>query len=113
MPFFWYKYSMNYKIDKLNELLRVNIAKAILELYPDQFLSVVRVETTKDIEHCKAWVDTHNESVVAELNINEKTIKKLIIPNLKIRRVPKIRFILDTTTTDLQNIENLLKKIKK
>lgn len=104
---------MNYKIDKINELLKVNIAKAILELFPDQFSSIVKVETTKDLEHCKVWIDTHNESIIEELNQNEKAIKKLVTPNLKIRRVPKIRFILDTTTTDLQNIENLLQKINK
>ncbi len=108
------------RIDRLNSLLKEVISEVIHKDVdnPDvgEFVSVTRVDISKDLRHAKVYI-----SVIGDNETKQNTLKALnsasgfigINASKKVvmRFFPSLRFIIDDTVDKVMRIEELLKKI--
>ena len=85
--------------DRINaEMKRVlsNIFLMDLPLQQDNIVSVLKVETTKDLEEAKVYISVlkDRQKVLEKLNEATPYIRHLIGQKMKIRKIPKLKFIL-------------------
>jgi len=78
--------------------------------------SVTHVEITKDLKYAKAYIsvfdtDKLKKSTIESLTHAEHYIKNEIGARLRIRRLPEITFILDTSIEYSSKISEMLKKV--
>jgi ribosome-binding factor A len=109
------------RVDRLNSLLKEVISEVIRRDVDnpdvDEFISITRVDISKDLRHAKVYV-----SVMGSDEKKQKTIKALqsasgfigINSSKKVvmRFFPALRFILDDTVDKVMRIEELLHEIK-
>ena len=95
---------MPYRIERVNALLREEIGGVIAGELSDprisRFASVTRVETSRDLSYARVYV-----SVLGDADEKANTIRALkaaagfihrsIMPNLRMRSVPRLAFYLD------------------
>lgn len=111
---------MSTRIEKINDLLRDNISNIInkdLALKQGVFVSITKVDTSKDLRYTKIFVSIFPEK---EIDYTMKTlekelfhIQKLSNQKLEIKIFPKIRFILDSSGNKLTELEEIFEKIRK
>lgn len=99
-----------YRIERLNEQLREEIARMILrsEIKDPRVsvhLSINRVEVTKDLSYAKIYVssflpDGQIKKGVEGLNSAAGYIQSVIAGKLRIRKFPKFSFFVDTGMKD-------------
>lgn len=78
--------------------------------------SVTHVEITKDLKYAKAYIsvfdtDKLKKSTIETLTHAEHYIKNEIGARLRIRRLPEITFLLDTSIEYSSKISELLKNV--
>jgi len=78
--------------------------------------SVTHVEITKDLKYAKAYIsvfdtDKLKKSTIESLTHAEHYIKNEIGARLRIRRLPVITFLLDTSIEYSSKISEMLKKV--
>jgi ribosome-binding factor A len=81
-----------------------------------EMASVTHVEITKDLKYAKAYIsvfdtDKLKKSTIESLTHAEHYIKNEIGARLRIRRLPEITFILDTSIEYSSKISEMLKKV--
>lgn len=81
-----------------------------------EMASVTHVEITKDLKYAKAYISVFDEekmkkSTIETLSHAEHFIKNEIGARLRIRRLPDITFILDTSIEYSSKISEMLKKV--
>ena len=81
-----------------------------------EMTSVTHVEITKDLKYAKAYIsvfdtDKMKKSTIETLSHAEHHIKDEIGARLRIRRLPQITFLLDTSIEYSSKISELLKKV--
>ncbi len=66
-----------------------------IPLQQDNIVSVIRVDTTKDLEEAKVYLSIfkNKEEVLKKLESSTPYIRHLIGQKMKIRRIPRLRFI--------------------
>jgi ribosome-binding factor A len=66
-----------------------------IPLQQDNIVSVIRVDTTKDLEEAKVYLSIfrNKEEVLKKLESSTPYIRHLIGQKMKIRRIPKLKFI--------------------
>lgn len=110
------------RVVRLNSLLQEVISEVIHREvdnpHVNQFVSVTKVEITKDLQHAKVYI-----SVIATQKEKEETIKALqsaagfisVLASKKVvmRYFPELTFKLDTSVDQQMRIEKLLYDIKK
>ena len=109
---------MSIRIPKINELIKSNINEILcknLSLKSGIFITVSKVDTTKDLRYTRIFVSVFPEK---EINYAEKTLTKELYAiqgalnkRLYMRPLPKIQFITDMTESKADEIERLLKDI--
>ncbi len=109
---------MSYRIDKINSLIKQHISQILsreLNLKPGVFLTVSKVDTTKDLEYTSVFVSVFPEK---EINYAFKTLEKeshsilkKLGEEIKIRKLPQIIFKIDTTEAEADKIEKILSKL--
>ena len=101
---------------KDNFLLRANaditrvLSLALREKVQDERLvdfNILRCECSADLSSCRVYVDG-GETEFAHLSA---FFKNEIAHNIKIRRIPNLRFILDDGDKNVQRVEELLAQI--
>lgn len=109
---------MNNRIQRVNELLKQEISKLILREidFAGALITVTEVKTSADLGQTKVKISVmpikKGEQV---LRIIEKKIfhlQQIINKKLNMKRVPKIRFVIDQAEIKAQRIEEILGKIK-
>jgi len=107
------------RIKRINELLKRQVGRTILEEvdFPNNVLVTVSgVETSQDVTHCKVFVSVFPEAEMRNvLTVLGKVIyfiQQALNKSLKMRPVPKIRFVEETEIPIAQRVENILEKIK-
>ncbi len=109
---------MSLRISKINELIKSHINEIIvkeLSLKNGVFVTVSKVDTTRDLRYTRIFVSIFPEK---EINYAEKTLTKELYriqgalnKKLQMRPLPKVQFITDMTESKADVIEKLLKDI--
>jgi len=109
---------MSFRIQKVNSLIKKEIGEIFtceLDMKPAVFLTVAKVDTTKDLRYTHIFVSVfpEKESNYVEVTLkNEKNnIQKKLNKRLQIKILPKITFKLDTTEAEADKIEKILRTL--
>lgn len=108
------------RIDRLNSLLKEVISEVIQKDVDNpevaEFVSVTRVDISKDLRHAKVYI-----SVIGDDDTKQKTLKALTTASgfiginaskkVVMRFFPSLRFIIDDTVDKVMRIDELLKEI--
>ncbi|MCL2176455.1 MAG: 30S ribosome-binding factor RbfA [Firmicutes bacterium] len=105
---------MSRKVEKLNSEMQRTIAAIIREIRDPRMQSglivtVTKVETTNDLAHSKVYIsvmadaETTDRALVAITNATPM-IKRELGNRIKVRSIPDLTFILDTTEAEVAAI---------
>lgn len=107
------------RISQVNQLIKKELGQFILkevEFPPDILITVTRVDTSPNLIESKVYISTMPEERGKEvLKILNKIIYKLqqkINKRLKMRPIPKIRFVEEKGTAEAGKIEEILESLK-
>ncbi|MCX6722416.1 MAG: ribosome-binding factor A [Candidatus Staskawiczbacteria bacterium] len=108
---------MNNRIEKVNSLLQIEIGKIILKDFafsPEILVTLTRVDTTANLIEAKAYISVFPEAkatgIINALNKSVYDIQYKINRTLKMRPIPRIRFVKETEISKAAKIEELLFK---
>lgn len=108
------------RLARINKLIMQELGGIILrELkFPENTLvTITRVESTENLSEAKIYISTIPENYSLKalefLNKNIYDIQQLLNKKIKIRIVPRIKFIKEGETKKAEEIEKLLEGIKK
>lgn len=110
---------MSHRLARINELIRQELGKIIFE--QEEFGSGVLVtlmaaKTSQDLRHTTLTLSVfptkRGEIVLKKLSAHVFNLQQLLNKKVRMHPVPKIRFVLDSTESESQKINNLLEKIK-
>lgn len=81
-----------------------------------EMASVTHVEITRDLKYAKAYIsvfdtDKKKKSTIETLTHAEHYIKNEVGSRMRMRRLPEITFLLDTSIEYSSKINDLLKKV--
>jgi len=109
-----------YKLQKINELIRQELGKIILkeeEFGPGALVTLMAVETSEDLLHANIAVSVFPtekaQVVLKKLTASVFNLQQLLNKKMEMHPVPKIRFFLDDTESQSQEIDALLNKINR
>ncbi len=105
-------------MQKIDSLIHKKLSEIINRDYFEKlgFVSVNFVSTSKDLNQTKVFVSFNNEKNNRSFNKLEKLrgqIQKTFGRSIKLRKTPRIEFILDRDKDEIDNIEKILEKISK
>lgn len=111
---------MSNRIEKVNSLLQHEIGKILLKDFafsPEILVTLTRVDTSANLIEAKAYVSVYPEekaeSIIGALNKSVYDIQYQINRILKMRPIPKIKFVKETEISKAAKIEELLVKAKR
>ncbi|HLM84009.1 MAG TPA: 30S ribosome-binding factor RbfA [Candidatus Bathyarchaeia archaeon] len=106
------------RIDRVNELIKSKIAEIIsreLELPLGVFVTVVKVDTSRDLRYARVFVSVFPEKQFGKtMEFLQKKIflmQGILNKQLHMKPLPRIEFVADRTETEADKIEKLLKEI--
>ena len=107
------------RIEKINDLIRDNVSQIInkdLTLKRGVFVSITKVDTSKDLRYTKIFVSIFPEK---EINYVMKTFEKELfkiqrLANRKLHSkiLPEITFVLDNSGSKITELDNIFDQIK-
>ena len=110
---------MSYRTERVNQLLKQELARLINEELKDPRLAdtvigITRVKTTPDLKHSKVYISIYaqDEKKVEILSLITKAsgfLRKKIADILTTRHVPELVFELDDSLDYAMHIEEVLK----
>ncbi|MFH1181257.1 MAG: 30S ribosome-binding factor RbfA [bacterium] len=107
------------RVSRVNELIKEEIAKIIfreLDLSPDILVTVTRVETSVDLEDSSVfisvWPGDKLQIVVDILNKMIYSLQQKLNRKLRMRPIPKIKFLKEKLTVEAGEIEGILEQLK-
>ncbi len=110
---------MAYRLEKINELIKRELSKILLEegeSEPGTLVTILEAQTTLDLREAAVFFSVlptaKSERVFNNLSARIFFIQQLLNKKLRMRPVPRIRFVLNTTESESQKIDGLLEKIK-
>jgi ribosome-binding factor A len=99
----------NYLQRTNSDILKI-ISIAVRQKLSDETLSdvtILRVDTAPDLSSCKVFVTDCPDALTRAGGF----LRNEIAQNLKIRRVPALRFVVDNGGENAKKVEEILKKI--
>lgn len=112
-------YFLSNRIQKINRLLKQELGRIILKDldFPKGCLvTLTRVATTVDLGEAKVWISVFPEQksteIIQILNKRIYHLQRRINKILNLKRVPKIKFLIERKTKQAARIEELLGKTK-
>lgn len=108
---------MSLKIDRLNNMFVEEISKIIHEEIKDKeigFVTITDARITNDLSFAKIYVTTLNnnrDKVIATLNKASGFIRTMLCDRVKIRKMPEIHFVYDTSIEYGKKIEDIIDRI--
>jgi ribosome-binding factor A len=108
---------MPHRIERLNELIKQVLGRIILE--EEDFglgvlVTIMKVETSDDVLHSNVFLSVYptakGESVLEKLTRHVYGLQQMLNKKLEMRPVPKIRFVLDRTEAEAQELEELMEE---
>ena len=109
---------MSDRIVKLNKLIKEHLGEIFqreLSLKPGLFLTIAKVDTTPDIRYTRVSISVfpykENDYAMKTLSKEIYSIQGELNKKLKMRPLPRIEFILDSTDEEADKIEKILTEI--
>lgn len=109
---------MPHRMEKINELIRDLLGDLLtreLALKPGIFLTIAKVDTTKDLRYTRVFLSVYPEN---EANYALETLRKEMFvlqgklnKKLRIRPLPRVEFVFDKTEIEADRVEKILGKI--
>jgi len=106
------------RIEKVNSLLEHEISKIIFRDFafsPEILITLTRVETTGNLIDAKAYIsvfpEAKAEGIIKALQKSVYDIQYKINRTLRMRPIPKIKFVKETVISRAGRIEELLAKV--
>ena len=110
---------MNPRIPKINQLLQEELGAILLrelELPDGVLVTVTRVDASGNLQEAKVYIsvmpEARLEDVFVVLNRNIYAVQQMLNKRLKMRPVPRIKWTIETKTSEAQRIEELLEKTR-
>ena len=107
------------RVSRVQELIKQELGGIILrelETPDSAIVTLTRVVVSGNLQQAKVYIsvvpDEKGREVVRRLSKNVYEIQQMLNERLKMRPVPKIRWVLETATAEARHIEELLDKIK-
>jgi len=111
---------MNNRIQRINSLLKEELSKILsreLDFSRDVLVTITRCETFSNLSEAKVYISVLPEEKRKETFeiINKKIfdIQQILNSRLKMRPIPKIRFVREEKNKQAQRIEEILDNLKK
>jgi ribosome-binding factor A len=111
---------MSFRIQQINSLISGNISEILLKeisLKPGIFVSVTKVDTSKDLRYTHIFVSVfpidQTAYVQATLHKELFRIQGALNKKLHIKRSPRISFYFDETQENVSQIEKIFEEIRK
>jgi len=109
---------MSHRIEKINELIKRNISEILareLDLKPGVFITLTKVDTTFDLRYSNVFIsiypDSESRYVISAIENELYGIQKNLNKKLHMKPLPKIIIRIDSTESEADVIEKLLKQI--
>ncbi len=110
---------MSQRIQRVNQLIKKELSQILLKEFDfprNILITLTRVTTSTDLSAAKVYISIMPEQKIKEiikiLNRNLRQIQKKIGERLKLRIIPKIRFVEETKTREAARVDELLERIK-
>lgn len=111
---------MSKRILRVNQLIQKELSKIILreiDFPPRVLVTLTRVETSLDLNEVKVYVsclpEKESQKTLSILERETYHLQKILDKRLKMKIIPKIKFVEEFKTREAGEIEELLEKIKK
>jgi len=107
-----------HRIDRVNEFIKTSIAEIIVrevELPPGVFVTVAKVDTTRDLRYAQVFVSVFPEknfgNAIKILNKKIYSLQGSLNKKLHMKPLPRIEFVSDHTEAEADKIEKVLKEL--
>ena len=114
--------SQTRRIAKVSSLLQKEITLILMneinnDLIFENFVSVTKLELSKDLKHCKVYVNSSaeeeiNKLIVENLNISKSLIKHSLSKRIQMRRIPELVFKQDKIMNQDLSVLKILDKLR-
>jgi len=106
------------RIDKVNELIKQELSKILLEeieFNNGALVTILSVDTAKNLDSAKIWISVlpngKTREVLNHLSKEIGNIQRILNRKLKMRFVPKISFKIDKSEEYADNIRKVFEEI--
>jgi len=110
---------MSNRISRVNHLVQQELSQIILKEFDfplGLFVTLTRVETSSNLIQAKVYISVMPEEKTKEilqiLNRQIYQLQQKLNKRLKMRPVPRIKFLEEKKTSEAHRIEEILEKIK-
>ena len=111
---------MTKRIEQVNDLLQEELSKIILreiDFPQDVLVTLTRADASPNLQQAKIYIsvmpDKRMPDVMRILDSQIYNIQQILNKRLRMRPVPRIDFIEETSTVEAEKVEVLLEKLKK
>ncbi|MFV0519957.1 MAG: 30S ribosome-binding factor RbfA [Lachnospirales bacterium] len=110
------------RLNRINDEIKKEVSQIINYEVKDprleEFITVVRVETTNDLYHCKIYISVFGDEekvkkVLEGLRSAKGFIKREIARRINLRQTPELQFLHDNSLEHAIKINALISKISK
>ena len=110
------------RLVRVNELLKREIAEDVYRRFSQSnfdvtSVTVTRVECAPDLRDANVFVsifghEDERDSMISYLNRNRQEVVRMMIKRVKLKYTPRLKFVLDTTLEEGDNILSLISKME-
>lgn len=111
---------MSKRIQQVNALIKRELGQILLkevEFSPDILVTVTRVETSPNLIESNIWVSVLPEKGLKRsleiLNKNIYILQQKLNQRLRMRPIPRIKFLEERKTKEAGQVEEILEKLKR
>lgn len=111
---------MSKRIQQVNQLIKKELSQILLkeiEFPLDVLVTVTRVETSPNLTESNVWISVLPEErlkrILEILNKSIYFLQQKLNQRLKMRPVPKIKFLEERKTSEAAKVEEVLEQLKK
>lgn len=108
------------RIQKINSLIKQELSQIIfreIEFPQGSLVTLTRVETSQDLRESNIWISVISEKgtkrILEILNKNIYILQQKLGKRLKMKPIPRIKFLEEKKTSEAGRIEEILEELKK
>jgi len=106
------------RIDQVNEMLRSELANAINKeiSFKDFLVTISYIDCSPDLENAKVNIsvlpDKYAGTALTELRKNSRKFSNILKKQIRLRKIPKLNWVIDNTEKNADEIDKLLEEIR-